>query len=314
MATPHNIFDFVSLLGDYETVGNGTGTFANVKPADRADETSLIWISPSLKGKDVLMSRTRANLVLCHREETFAPRAGQILIKVQDPKMSFIKILREVFGKPPAWGRHHSAVIDPEAVVDPETYIGPHSYIGKARIGKGTIVRGHVFIYDNVVIGHNVLIHPGVVIGGEGFGYARDEDGTAVHFPHVGGVVIEDSVEIGSNTCIDRGTLGETVIKAGAKIDNLVHIAHNVVVGRNAFVIANAMVGGSTVIGEESWIAPSVTLRDGIVVGDRAVVGLGAVVAKSVPAGETWLGSPARKLSEFQSLQRSLKTLLNGSE
>jgi UDP-3-O-[3-hydroxymyristoyl] glucosamine N-acyltransferase len=109
-------------------------------------------------------------------------------------------------------------------------------------------------------------------------------------------VIIEDCVDIGANTCIDRGTLGNTVIRRGAKIDNLVHIAHNVVVGENTMVIANAMIGGSTEIGADSWVAPSATLRDAIQIGAASTVGLGAVVTKSVPDGEVWAGNPAKFL------------------
>jgi UDP-3-O-[3-hydroxymyristoyl] glucosamine N-acyltransferase len=128
-------------------------------------------------------------------------------------------------------------------------------------------------------------------------------------FPHVGGVEIEDDVEIGANTCIDRGSLGNTIVRRGAKIDNLVHIAHNVVVGRNAFVIANAMIGGSTILGDGSWTSPSATLRDGIRIGDGATVGLGAVVTKSIPDGAVWMGTPARPISEFVAMQKKLKDL-----
>jgi len=110
----------------------------------------------------------------------------------------------------------------------------------------------------------------------------------------VGGVIIEDNVDIGANTCIDRGTLGHTYIKEGAKIDNLVHIAHNVIIGRNTTVIANAMIGGSTIIGDNVWIAPSSTLRDGITIGNSSTVGLAALVTKTIPENEVWAGFPAK--------------------
>jgi len=115
-------------------------------------------------------------------------------------------------------------------------------------------------------------------------------------FPHIGGVQIEDDVEIGANTCIDRGTLGNTRIRKGAKIDNLVHIAHNVDVGENTAIIANAMIAGSTKIGANTWIAPSACLRDAINIGKDATVGLAALVTKDIPDGELWAGFPARKI------------------
>jgi len=147
------------------------------------------------------------------------------------------------------------------------------------------------------------------VIGADGFGYQRNDKGEFEKFPHIGGVVIKDNVEIGSNTSIDRGALGNTIIEEGAKIDNLVHIAHNVKVGKHSAVIANSMIGGSTIIGDYSWVAPSVCMRDQISTGNNVTIGLGAVVLKSIPEGETWTGSPAKPLAEFLELQKKLKKL-----
>src|SRR5690606_230154 len=123
----------------------------------------------------------------------------------------------------------------------------------------------------------NVTINAGTVIGAEGFGYQRNENGEFEKFPHIGGVIINDNVDVGSNTSIDRGALGNTIIGEGAKIDNLVHIAHNVKVGKHAAVIAHAMIGGSSVIGDYSWVAPNSAIRDQISIGNRVTVGLGAV-------------------------------------
>jgi UDP-3-O-[3-hydroxymyristoyl] glucosamine N-acyltransferase len=118
--------------------------------------------------------------------------------------------------------------------------------------------------------------------------------------------VIEDRVEIGSNASIDRGTLSNTIIGEGAKIDNLVHIAHNVHIGKHAAVIAHAMIGGSTEIGDYTWIAPSAALMNGLHIGRQATVGLGAVVTKDIPDYETWTGVPAMPLKDFVAIQRKL--------
>jgi UDP-3-O-[3-hydroxymyristoyl] glucosamine N-acyltransferase len=158
-----------------------------------------------------------------------------------------------------------------------------------------------------------VIIHAGTVIGADGFGYERNEDGTFEKFPHLGGVVIEDDVEIGANACIDRGTLAPTRIREGAKIDNLVHIAHNVDVGRHAAVIAHAMIGGGTRIGDYGWVAPCACLRDGIVIGTRSTVGLGAVVTKSIGDDATVMGAPARGASEYKASLDAIKRLTAGT-
>ncbi|HEU4883206.1 MAG TPA: UDP-3-O-(3-hydroxymyristoyl)glucosamine N-acyltransferase, partial [Longimicrobium sp.] len=191
--------------------------------------------------------------------------------------------------------------------------VGPLCTVGEdAEIGAGSMLHAGVHVYRGVRIGQRVTVHAGTVIGADGYGYERDEAGRLVRFPHVGSVLIEDDVEIGANACIDRGTLGDTAIRTGARVDNLVHIAHNVEVGRNAAVIALAMVGGGTRIGSEAWVAPGAVLRDRIAVGDGAVVGLGAVVTRDVPAGATVLGNPARGQEETRALQQALRRLTQG--
>ena len=124
-----------------------------------------------------------------------------------------------------------------------------------------------------------------------------------------GRVIIEDDVEIGTNTSIDRGTLGNTLIKTGVKIDNLVHIAHNVTIGKHTMIIANSLIGGSTIIGDHCWIAPSATIRDAVNVGDNVTIGMGAVVTKDIPSGEIWAGSPARRMDILKEQIKKLENL-----
>jgi UDP-3-O-[3-hydroxymyristoyl] glucosamine N-acyltransferase len=160
-------------------------------------------------------------------------------------------------------------------------------------IGSGTVIK-------NADIGRHVEIGSNTVIGGTGFGYAKMEGSEAyAQFPHYGRVLICDNVSIGSNTCIDRGSLSDTLIEEGVKIDNLVHIAHNVKIGKNSLVIACSMIAGSTVIGENCWIAPASTIRNGIHIGKNATVGLAATVTKNVEEGQTVMGSPAADIDEF---------------
>jgi UDP-3-O-[3-hydroxymyristoyl] glucosamine N-acyltransferase len=147
------------------------------------------------------------------------------------------------------------------------------------------------------------------VIGSDGYGYQRNENLIFEKFPHMGGVIIEDNVDIGSNTCVDRGALGNTIIKEGAKIDNLVHIAHNVVIGRHCAIIANAMLGGSVVIADYSWVAPSASILNQVSIGKKVTVGMAAVVTKNIPDGETWAGVPAKPLKEFIETQKAIKNL-----
>jgi UDP-3-O-[3-hydroxymyristoyl] glucosamine N-acyltransferase len=302
----------LSFLGNYKLIGDpGNKVFTNVRPIDQAEGDSLVWIKPSKANRQELVESTKAKIIISDDSIDFSttPLAEKCFIVVSDPRLAYLRIVEKLFSSKPEYGVHQTACIHPDAVVHPKTAIGPFTYIGKSTIGEGTVIFGHVHIYDNVTIGKDVIIHAGTVIGADGFGYQRNEAGELEKFPHIGGVLIEDGVEIGSNTCVDKGVLGNTHIKTGAKIDNLVHIAHNVVVGKHSAVIAHAMIGGSTVIGDYSWVAPSAALLNGIKIGDKVTVGMSAVVTKNIPDGETWTGLPARPLDEFVKLQSKLKKL-----
>lgn len=217
------------------------------------------------------------------------------VVLVDNPREAIVAVLNRCFPiEKPSPAIHKSAIVDKAAKIDKTAYVGAGCVLGRCEIGAKSIIHPNVVINDGVRIGKNVVICPGTVIGFDGFGYGKGPDGELANFPHYGGVVIEDDVEIGSNTSIDRGTLGDTIIRNGAKIDNLCHIAHNVVIGENSMVIAHAMVGGSTEIGDDSWVAPGAILRDGISIGNKSLVGLGAVVTRSVPDGEIVVGNPAK--------------------
>jgi UDP-3-O-[3-hydroxymyristoyl] glucosamine N-acyltransferase len=228
---------------------------------------------------------------------------------VDKPRRRFIELLHRFFAEPRPSGAHASAHVEQSAQVDASAYLGPGVVVGAdCVVGSETVIHANVVLYPRTRIGRRVTIHAGTVIGATGFGYDRGDEGV-LPFPHLGGVVIEDDVDIGSNTSIDRGTLGDTVIKRGAKVDNLVHIAHNVQVGEEALVIAHAMVGGSTRIGARALIAPSACIRDVLSIGDDATVGLGAVVVKDVPPGTTVMGVPARPAAEYRAMLDALRSL-----
>jgi len=167
--------------------------------------------------------------------------------------------------------------------------------IQKETIIGFNLTKGENCTLKNCIIGNNVKIHSGTIIGEDGFGYVREENNN-FKFPHIGMVIIENNVEIHSNVCIDRGSLSNTIIRRNCKIDNLVHIAHNVEIGENTFVIANSMIGGSVKIGRNCWISPGSIIRDRIKIGDNVIIGMGSVVTKDVPSNEIWYGSPAKKM------------------
>ncbi len=293
-------FPLSTLLGRAETAheihGEPDREVAGVRSIDAAGPEHLTFAKAKRYG---LLADTKAGAVVTDaglddlRALDNFDRITWVL--TPSPRL-LISELATAFLPPRSTEVHPTAVIDPSAKLAADVGVGPLASIGEdVEIGSGSNIGAGVHIYRGVRIGEGVNVGAGTVIGSDGFGYERTDEGW-VKLPHLGTVIIGDRVEIGANTAIDRGTFSDTIIEAGAKVDNLVHIAHNVRVGANAMVIANAMVGGSTSIGAFTWIAPSTSLINGIKIGENAMTGLGAVVLKDVPDGVTVIGVPAKPL------------------
>lgn len=219
------------------------------------------------------------------------------VLAVADPRAAYVKALNVLFPVARATGIHPSAVIAEDAVLGSDCYVGPHASIGRATLGDRCWIGPGAVILDDVVMGDDVVVGPSTTVGFTGFGYARDDDGSPVPFPHYGGVRIGDRVEIGANTAIDRGTLSHTVIEDDAKIDNLVHVAHNCRVRKGAFVIATSILCGGVDVGERAWVAPNASVLEHVTLGADSTVGLAATVISDVEPGTVVVGSPARPLA-----------------
>jgi UDP-3-O-[3-hydroxymyristoyl] glucosamine N-acyltransferase len=268
-----------------------------VRTPEDADSHSLIWIANNKHDREAIINCSAAKLIVCDYklEITKIDTSIKTLILTPDPRLFFLNVVRQFFTPDSPRGIYPSAVIHPEAVIGKNVFIGPNCIIGKVIIGDDCSLHGNVYLYDNVCLGDRVVIKPGTVIGGEGYGYQKNAEGVWEKFPHVGGVIVEDDVEIGGNTCIDRGTLGNTLIKKGAKIDNLVHIAHNVIIGERTMVIAHSQIAGSSVVGDDVWISPSCTLAKSVI-GNCSTIGIGSVVIRNIREKEMWFGNPAKKM------------------
>ncbi|NMC98202.1 MAG: hypothetical protein GYA62_00575, partial [Bacteroidales bacterium] len=215
--------DILDVIQEYKIIGSTDNiSIQNAKKIDEADENSIVWLKPGKSNHIDIINKTAAKAIICSINDAI-PNSSKTFICVENPKLVFSRIVKFFFLNRKEIGVHSSAIIHKDAVIANDAYIGPFSYIGKSVIGSGSVIYGNCYIYDNVTIGNNVTIHAGTVIGSDGFGYTRNELNEFEQFPHIGGVIIEDNVEIGSNTSIDRGTLGNTIIKKGAKIDNQVH-------------------------------------------------------------------------------------------
>lgn len=178
-----------------------------------------------------------------------------------------------------------------------ESGVSPTAQIESgAQIGKDCYIGPNVVIKSCVTIGSRVRINANSVIGNSGFGFVRDENGNLIRFPQLGKVIIGDDVEIGSCVTIDRGALSDTVIDCHSKINNLVHIAHNVHIGENVVVTAHVNISGSSIIGNNVWIGPGTTVRDHVNIGQGAYIGIGSNVVKNIPPEEVWCGNPAKKM------------------
>lgn len=230
---------------------------------------------------------------------------GCAWILSDNPRLTFIKAL-EVLSR-------ICGFVSPSQApqVDPAARLGRNVVLERGVVvGAGTVIEHNVVINAGVRIGRDCLIRGGAQIGGDGFGFEREPDGTPIKFTHLGTVVIGDRVEIGANTCIARGTLGDTVIEDDAKIDNLVHIAHNVKVRRGAFVIACAEVSGGCEVGEYSWVGPNASMIQKTRIGRGGTVGIGAVLTKDVTAQQTVAGNPAQDMADFLKVRAALKKLV----
>ena len=308
---------------DGELSGDGEIEIFQVASLDAAQKGEIAFIEKTEKP-----SETDASCVLV--PEDFNAEIFGAVIKVKNPKLAFAKIAARLH--PFEWRteeNHKTAVINSALENILANFIGAFVTIGKdcfinygtqifggvrignnVSIGKNSIIHPNCVIYDNVSIGEDCLIHAGTIIGADGFGYVRDGADGYVKFPQIGTVIIEDNVEIGANSCVDRGALGETRIGEGTKIDNQVQIAHNVLIGKRVVIAAQTGISGSTIIEDDCVIGGQVGMGDHATVKSGAIIGsqAGILPGKIVRAG-VWWGTPVQPLDEYKRQNAMVKGL-----
>lgn len=281
----------LSVEGEYESV-----FIDNLADVSHVNETTLDWINPTKENKQAIAEGSKAQVLLV--DKSIMPIAGKVLIRVNNPKVALAEIGNHFFVEQPQVGIHPTAIVDPEAKIGKNVAIGAYCVIGKVIIGDDCVLDSNVRVYDDTVMGKGCVIKAGAVLGGAGFGFETDENGNKFRFPQIGGLIIGNQVEIGANTCVDRGALSDTEIGDYTKINNLCHIAHNNKIGKNVIITGCVNISGSNVIEDDVWIAPNASIRGYVHLGKGCVVGMGAIVTKDIPAGETWVGNPAKKMEK----------------
>jgi UDP-3-O-[3-hydroxymyristoyl] glucosamine N-acyltransferase len=277
-------------------------------PADRAQPGDLTFAEN--ENYFTRADQSQASAIMVDGNFTSTSKA---IIRVANARIAFARVLPLFFPEPtyPA-GIHATAVVHPTAIVDPTAHIGPHCVVGeKARIGPRCVLQGgnhmgaqcvlgedvnlfpNVVLYPRTEIGNRVRLHSGVVIGADGFGYVFDS-GSHRKVPQIGNVIIKDDVEIGANTTIDRGALGPTVVGKGTKIDNLVQVGHNCVLGEHCLLVAQVGIAGSSRLGNYVILGGQAGIVGHLKIGNRVSVAGQSGVMNNIPDGEKWLGSPAQ--------------------
>ena len=304
--------------------GEGNVRIQYVSSLERAGEGDLVFIAQAKFRK--ALEESKASAAIIPPDETF--RRIPVLIS-ENPQLAFVKAV-EIFYKPYTLepGIHPSAVISSTARLAKDVAVGALSFIGDeveigegaiifplvsiyplVKIGAKTVIHSHVSIREGVRIGNRVIIHNGAVIGSDGFGYIKQEDGTYRKIPQKGTVIIEDDVEIGANTAIDRAALGETVIHKGAKIDNLVQVAHNVEIGENAILAGQTGIAGSTRIGKNVVMGGQVGVADHVHVAENVIIAAQSGVTKNVSAGSFVAGTPHLDIHDWRKVWALLPQL-----
>ena len=314
-----------------EVVGNGTVEILRVAKLEEAGPGDLTFLANPKYEK--YLALTKASAILVSRKFDQAKTSGRIpaLVRVDDPYLAFLKVLKRLTPALDAFptGVHPTAVVSPAAKIGKNVDLGACVVVGdgaiigdgtriaegcvvgmQAEIGRECLFYPNVTLYHQCRIGNRVTIHSGTVIGSDGFGFAPKPDGTYEKIPQLGIVVVGDDVEIGSNCSIDRATMGETRIERGVKLDNLIQVAHNVVIGENTVIAALSGISGSTKIGKNVMVGGQVGFAGHLEVADKTIIYAQSGIPKSIKEpGKTFFGTPIKERSKAMRIEAVIRSL-----
>lgn len=317
--------DAASFIGG-KIFGNANITISNISKIEEAKKGDLTFLY--LPAYEKYFSSTKASAIIV-KPGFNKIRDDITYIEVENPNQAFFKVIDHFF-KP----KHRLSGIDSTAFIADDAVVGNNVALGRnvvvssgckigsnvkiyhntvllddVEIGENTVIYQNVSVREKCRIGKNVIIHPGTVIGSDGFGYSKLEDGTYLKIPQIGNVIIEDNVELGSNVSIDRASIGSTVIKKGVKIDNLVQIAHNVVIGENTAISAQTGISGSTKIGRSCIFGGQVGIVGHVEISDNTLLAAQSGVSKGISKPGTYFGSPAKEFKTALKLEALIRNL-----
>lgn len=296
--------DLIRFISDdvKQVFGNPDNLFVdNIADAANTNETTLDWTNPAKVNKQGIAESSKAKIMLVDSTIEYSTELQiqkKVLLVVENPKATLIRVINHFFVEKPKAYIDPTAFIHPNAIIGKNVYIGPNCYIGDCIIGDNNIIHSNVCIYDRTKIGNDNVIHSGAIICVDGLGCIRNADGTLTEFPQLGGVIIGNKTYIGANTHIASGSLSDTIIEDGCKINGMCFIGSNDHLHENVWITGSTMMAGSVTVGKNTTIFSKVVVREWCNIGENVVIGMGSVVTKDIPVGETWIGNPARKMEK----------------
>ena len=289
------IIEFLKTKNLYRSDNKKDNYINTICSLEHSIDKSLCWIGY----KNYNLDNIKSSIVIVN--ENFSEQSNsKSLIFTNNARLALLMIVNEFF-----YEKKRIEYISSKASIDLSVKIGEKAIINDfVVIGENCIISSNVTIYSgsiiqpNTLIGNNVIINSGAKIGQEGFGYISNNEKKNVQFPHIGGVILKDNVEIGSNTCIDRGALSNTIIGENTKINNLCHIAHNNIIGKNCLIGANVNISGSSNIQDNVYIGSNATIIDGVTIGSNSTIGMGGIIRSNIKKNST--------IVPFESMEKRL--------